>query len=176
MIFPSLFPALFVWFRLQNCLPYKAGHLLLIPPRRVENKRSEVSHSHRFTVWTKLRISWFYFFVCCPTQVKRIFAIRFATCRIIRDPPASGSFLMIFHNRVAASQLIRSGLYHSWYKQVPIHCLLLRATSQGTCLTRLKSHTSVSYKSYQNLFRFHIFSIYDMEAVATGWPGQKFWL
>ena len=44
---------------------------------------------------------------------KRIFAIRFATCSIIRDPPASGSFLMIFHNRVAASQLIRSGLYHS---------------------------------------------------------------
>ena len=54
------------------------------------------------------------------------------------------------------------------YEQVPIHCLLLRATSQGTCLTRLKSHTSVSYKSYENLFRFHIFSIYDMEAVATG--------
>ena len=49
----------------------------------------------------------------CLILVKRIFAIRFATCRIIRDPPASGSFLMIFHNRVAASQLIRSGLYHS---------------------------------------------------------------
>ena len=60
-------------------------------------------------------------------ESKRIFTIRFATCRIIRDPPASGSFLMIFHNRAAASQLIRSCLYHSWYKQVPTHCLLLRA-------------------------------------------------
>ena len=37
---------------------------------------------------------------------------------IIRNPPASGSFLMIFHNRVAASQLIRSGLYHSCH----VHC------------------------------------------------------
>ena len=45
--------------------------------------------------------------------VKRIFAIRYVTCRITRDPPASGSLLMICHNRIAASQLIRSGLYHS---------------------------------------------------------------
>ena len=46
-------------------------------------------------------------------KVKRIFAIRYATCRITRNPPASGPLLMICHNRIAASQLIRSGLYHS---------------------------------------------------------------
>ena len=30
-----------------------------------------------------------------------------------------------------------SEVSHLWYKQVPTHCLLLRAISQGTCLTRL---------------------------------------
>ena len=49
----------------------------------------------------------------CLSAVNRIFAIRFATCRITRNLPASGPLLMICHNRIAASQLIRSGLYHS---------------------------------------------------------------
>ena len=46
-------------------------------------------------------------------KVKRIFTIHLAACRITRNLPASGSLLMICHNRIAASQLIRSGLYHS---------------------------------------------------------------
>ena len=69
---------------------------------------------------------------------KRIFAIRFATCRITRNLPASGPLLMICHNRIAASQLIRSGLYHSWYKQVPTHCLLLCAIEAGDLLDSVK--------------------------------------
>ena len=64
---------------------------------------------------------------------KRIFAIRFATCRIIRDPPASGSFLMIFHN-----------LYHMWAwltydtSKSPPTAYCSAQLKQGTCLTRLK--------------------------------------
>ena len=40
----------------------------------------------------------------------------------------------------------RTCLYHSWYKQVPTHCLLLRATTQGTCLTQLKCPAIISTK------------------------------
>ena len=64
---------------------------------------------------------------------KRIFAIRFATCRIIRDPPASGSFLMIFHN-----------LYHMWAwltydtSKSPPTAYCSAQLKQETCLTRLK--------------------------------------
>ena len=42
------------------------------------------------------------------------------------------------HNRIAASQPIRSGLYHSWYKQVPTHCLLLCAIEAGDLLDSVK--------------------------------------
>ena len=41
----------------------------------------------------------------------------------------------------AASQLIRSGLHHSWYKQVPTHCLLLCAIEAGDLLDSVKKHT-----------------------------------
>ena len=71
-------------------------------------------------------------------ESKRIFAIRFATCRITRNLPASGPLLMICHNRVAASQLIRRSLHSSWYKQAPTHCLLLRAIEAGVLFNSIK--------------------------------------
>ena len=40
-------------------------------------------------------------------ESKRIFAIRFATCRITRNLPASGPLLMICHNRMLLRSLIR---------------------------------------------------------------------
>ena len=50
----------------------------------------------------------------------------------------SQSASLLAHNRIAASQLIRSGLYHSWYKQVPTHCLLLCAIEAGDLLDSVK--------------------------------------
>ena len=50
----------------------------------------------------------------------------------------SQSASLLAHNRIAASQLIRSGLYHSWYKQVPTHCLLLFAIEAGDLLDSVK--------------------------------------
>ena len=45
---------------------------------------------------------------------------------------------LLAHNRITAPQFIRRGLYPSWYKQIPTHCLLLFATPQGTYLIWLK--------------------------------------
>ena len=53
----------------------------------------------------------------------------------------SQSASLLAHNRVAASQLIRSGLYHSLYKQIPTHCLLLRAIEAGDLLDSVKKRS-----------------------------------
>ena len=55
-----------------------------------------------------------------------------------RQSGYSQSASLLVHNRIAASQLIRSGLYHSWYKQVPTHCLLLCAIEAGDLLNSVK--------------------------------------
>ena len=53
----------------------------------------------------------------------RIFAIRFRYVAL---------------HRITASQFIRRGLYPSWYKQVPTHCLLLFAIEAGDLLDSVK--------------------------------------
>ena len=65
---------------------------------------------------------------------KTAVAIKLIPAGDLPDSGQSGysqSASLLAHNRVAASQLIRSGLYHSWYKQVPTHCLLLSAIEAG---------------------------------------------
>ena len=51
----------------------------------------------------------------------------------------SQSASLLAHNQITASQFIRRGLYPSWYKQVPTHCLLLFAIEAGDFLDLLKS-------------------------------------
>ena len=68
----------------------------------------------------------------CIYESKRIFAIRFATCRITRNLPQAGPH-MICHNRIAASQLIRIACTTPDTSKVPTYCLLLCAIEAGTC-------------------------------------------
>ena len=63
----------------------------------------------------------------------------FATCRIIRNPPASGSLLMICHNRMLLRSL--SGVAYTTpdtsKSQPTAYCFA--QLKQGTCLIRLKT-------------------------------------
>ena len=71
-------------------------------------------------------------------RVKRIFAIRFATCRIIRNPPASGSLLMICHNRMLLRSLsgVACTTPDTSKSQPTAYCF--EQLKQATCLIRLK--------------------------------------
>ena len=68
---------------------------------------------------------------------KQLFAIRFATCRITRNLPASGPLLLICHNRMLLRSL-SEWLAPLRYKQVPIRCLLLCAIEAGDLLDSVK--------------------------------------
>ena len=75
-------------------------------------------------------------------NVKRTFAIRFATCKIIRNPPASGPPLMIFHERSRFATC-------QWELSTPTdisipltHRLVLRALEAGECLSAFKKDFS----------------------------------
>ena len=50
----------------------------------------------------------------------------------------SQSASLLAHNRITALQFIRRSLHSSWYKQVPIHCLLLFAIEAGDLLDSVK--------------------------------------
>ena len=74
----------------------------------------------------------------CLIRVKRIFATRFATCRIIRNPPASGSLLMICHNRMLLRSLsgVACTTPDTSKSQPTAYCF--EQLKQATCLIRLK--------------------------------------
>ena len=75
----------------------------------------------------------------------------------------SQSASLLAYNRIAASQLIRSGLHHSWYKQVPTHCLLLRAIEAGDLLDSVKYawHHSIFPSAVQHYFRWNSEGIWN---------------
>ena len=74
----------------------------------------------------------------CLIRLKWIFAIRFATCRITRNLPASGPLLMICHNRMLLCSLsgVACTTPDTSKSQPTVYCFA--QLKQGTCLIRLK--------------------------------------
>ena len=81
------------------------------PPPRRPNRRITPHGISGLVFFRKL---WYFFYIIycfCIVHgflpllcffVKGTFAIRFAACRIVRDPPVNGSLLTIFHDTTAA--------------------------------------------------------------------------
>ena len=84
----------------------------------------------------------------------------------------SQSASLLAHNRIAASQLIRSGLYHSWYKQVPTHCLLLFAIEAGDLLDSVKVFLFLPFLTAQAPY---ISEFLPNTAVPVRWPTYPSW-
>ena len=59
----------------------------------------------------------------CIYESKRIFAIRFATCRITRNLPASGPLLMICHNRMLLRSLKKASVSLLSCSRMPLYAI-----------------------------------------------------
>ena len=81
--------------------------------------------------------------------VKRIFAIRYATCRITRNLPASGPLLMICHNRMLLRSLsgVACTTPDTSKSQPTAYCFA--QLKQGTCLIRLNTHDIIAFSHLQ---------------------------